>query len=62
MPDRFNESDTENGQEFECLHEELHRISRVKRIGCMRSSVNKTPIRYERESDTKFIHYRLHVA
>ena len=52
MPDRFYESDTKNARECEYSHKELYRISGAKRIGFMRSRVNETPIRHERESDT----------
>ena len=57
MPDRLYESDTGNAPECECLHKELYRIVGAERIGFMRSRVNKTSIRHEKESDTWVIRY-----
>ena len=59
MPDRFHESDTENAPECGCLHKEYLPNSGAERIGFIRSRVNKTPIRYETESDTLVIRYRV---
>ena len=59
MPDHFDESDTENAPESECLHKELYRIPGTRRIGLMRSLVNNTPIQNEKESDTRVIRYRV---
>ena len=61
MPDRFHESDTENAPECGCLHRVLPN-SGAERIGFIWSRVNKIPIRYETESDTLVIRYRVNGA
>ena len=51
MLDPFHESGTENSPEYECLHKEFYQTVGAECIGLMRSHVNKTTVRYERESD-----------
>ena len=51
MPDRFYGTDKENAPECECLPQELYQIAGAERNRFMRSRVNKTPIRHEKESD-----------
>ena len=61
MPDRFHESDTENAPE--CVNtQRVVPNSGAERIGFIRSRVNKTPIRYETESDTLVIRYGVNGA
>ena len=45
-----------------CVYQRVIPNSGAERIGFIRSLVNKTPIRYETESDTLVIRYRVNGA
>ena len=60
MPDRFDGSDTQNTPECWCLHSYTEFGSRAYRIHT--EPCKKTPIRYETESDTLVIRYRVNGA